>query len=102
MMALAALALFAGEGAGQAGRIGLLALLFFLVSLPCLASWALLGVGSAVAALAVADETLQPGHGAVVAGIGLGRPAALRRSGSFLTNLWAGTPGPGWLWWDDP
>ncbi|HFH2902665.1 TPA: LysE family translocator, partial [Pseudomonas aeruginosa] len=37
MMALAALALFAGEGAGQAGRIGLLALLFFLVSLPCLA-----------------------------------------------------------------
>ncbi|MCK1056905.1 LysE family translocator, partial [Pseudomonas aeruginosa] len=42
MMALAALALFAGEGAGQAGRIGLLALLFFLVSLPCLASWALL------------------------------------------------------------
>lgn len=35
------------EGAGQAGRIGLLALLFFLVSLPCLASWALLGVGSA-------------------------------------------------------
>ncbi|MBG6666941.1 LysE family translocator [Pseudomonas aeruginosa] len=47
MMALAALALFAGEGAGQAGRIGLLALLFFLVSLPCLASWALLGVGSA-------------------------------------------------------
>lgn len=33
--------------AGQAGRIGLLALLFFLVSLPCLASWALLGVGSA-------------------------------------------------------
>ncbi|PYB28701.1 LysE family translocator, partial [Pseudomonas aeruginosa] len=45
MMALAALALFAGEGAGQAGRIGLLALLFFLVSLPCLASWALLGVG---------------------------------------------------------
>ncbi|RMS60479.1 hypothetical protein ALP65_03757 [Pseudomonas aeruginosa] len=103
MMALAALALFAGEGAGQAGRIGLLALLFFLVSLPCLASWALLGVGQrAAAALAVADETLQPRHGAVVAGIGLGRPAALRRSGSFLTNLWVGTPGPGWLWWDDP
>ncbi len=56
----------------------------------------------AAAALAVADETLQPRHGAVVAGIGLGRPAALRRSGSFLTNLWVGTPGPGWLWWDDP
>ncbi|NMU94018.1 LysE family translocator, partial [Achromobacter ruhlandii] len=38
---------FAGEGAGQAGRIGRLALLFSRVSLPCLASRALLGVGSA-------------------------------------------------------
>ncbi|MCY1279875.1 homoserine/Threonine efflux protein [compost metagenome] len=44
MMALAVVGVFAGN---QPEGVALLALLFFLVSLPCLGTWACLGAGSA-------------------------------------------------------
>lgn len=43
MMALAVISVFAGAG----HPVGVLALVFFLISLPCLGTWAVLGVGSA-------------------------------------------------------
>jgi len=46
MMALAVVGVFSG-GAADAGRYAIHALLFFLIALPCLAAWALLGVGAA-------------------------------------------------------
>ncbi len=47
MMALAVVSVFASQGAGQQTHVQVLALAFFLVSLPCLGMWALLGAGSA-------------------------------------------------------
>ncbi|WP_282339217.1 MULTISPECIES: LysE family translocator [Pseudomonas] len=47
MMALAVLGVFAGHGPDQGLRTLQLAAIFFVVSLPCLAAWACLGVGSA-------------------------------------------------------
>lgn len=46
MMALAVVGVFSGTDAG-AGRYAIHALLFFLIALPCLAAWALLGAGAA-------------------------------------------------------
>jgi threonine/homoserine/homoserine lactone efflux protein len=46
MMALAVLGVFASDRPGQVGRTALLAGVFFLVALPCMAAWAGLGVGS--------------------------------------------------------
>ncbi len=46
MMAFAVVSVFAGANA-DAGRYLLHALLFFLIALPCLATWALLGLGAA-------------------------------------------------------
>lgn len=46
-MALAVVSVFAGQGAEQQSRAQVLALVFFLVSWPCLGMWALLGAGSA-------------------------------------------------------
>ena len=46
MMALAVVGVFSGAAA-DAGRYAIDALLFFLIALPCLAAWALLGVGAA-------------------------------------------------------
>lgn len=46
MMALAVVSVFAGNGAERQGQVLILSLVFFLISLPCLATWALLGVGS--------------------------------------------------------
>ncbi|RRU93377.1 LysE family translocator [Stutzerimonas xanthomarina] len=46
MMALAVVGVFSGAAA-DAGRYAIHALLFFLITLPCLAAWALLGVGAA-------------------------------------------------------
>jgi len=46
MMALAVVGVFSGAAA-DAGRYAIHALLFFLIALPCLAAWALLGVGAA-------------------------------------------------------
>lgn len=43
MMALAVVSVFAGNGS----QVHVLSLAFFVVSLPCLATWALLGVGAA-------------------------------------------------------
>ena len=43
MMALAVISVFAGAG----HPVGVLALVFFLISLPCLGTWAVLGLGSA-------------------------------------------------------
>jgi threonine/homoserine/homoserine lactone efflux protein len=45
MMALAVVGVFSGAAA-DAGRYAIHALLFFLIALPCLAAWALLGVGA--------------------------------------------------------
>ncbi|HSX87610.1 MAG TPA: LysE family translocator [Pseudomonas sp.] len=45
MMAFAVVSLFAGADAGAAGYASY-ALLFFLISIPCLAAWALLGRGA--------------------------------------------------------
>lgn len=45
MMAFAVVSLFAGADAGVAGYASY-ALLFFLISIPCLAAWALLGRGA--------------------------------------------------------
>lgn len=46
MMALAVVSVFAGNGTDQRHSIVLLASLFFLISLPCLSLWALLGQGA--------------------------------------------------------
>lgn len=46
IMALAVVGVFSGAAA-DAGRYAIHALLFFLIALPCLAAWALLGVGAA-------------------------------------------------------
>ncbi len=46
MMALAVVGVFSGAAA-DAGRYAIHALLFFLIAVPCLAAWALLGVGAA-------------------------------------------------------
>lgn len=47
MMALAVIGVFSSGAANPVTRIALLALVFFAVSVPCLACWALLGAGSA-------------------------------------------------------
>ncbi|MCW8275027.1 LysE family translocator [Pseudomonas sp. PCH199] len=46
MMALAVVSVFAGVGEDRLVHVLFLALAFFLISLPCLAVWALLGAGS--------------------------------------------------------
>ncbi|WP_326429605.1 LysE family translocator [Stutzerimonas frequens] len=46
MMALAVVGVFSGAAA-DAGRYAIHALLFFLIAVPCLAAWALLGAGAA-------------------------------------------------------
>ncbi|CRM46307.1 Cysteine/O-acetylserine efflux protein [Pseudomonas sp. 31 R 17] len=46
MMALAVVSVFAGNGEARQGQVVALSLIFFLISLPCLGAWALLGVGS--------------------------------------------------------
>ncbi len=46
MMALAVVSVFAGGGEHRAVQVVYLSLVFFLVSLPCLAVWAMLGAGS--------------------------------------------------------
>lgn len=47
MMALAVVSVFAGNGEQRFNHVLILSLAFFLVSLPCLGVWALLGAGSA-------------------------------------------------------
>ncbi|SDT22378.1 Threonine/homoserine/homoserine lactone efflux protein [Pseudomonas asplenii] len=47
MMALAVVGVFAGNGAERQAHIISLSLAFFLVSLPCMGLWAILGAGSA-------------------------------------------------------
>ena len=47
MRALAVVSVFAGNGAERQSHVVQLSLVFFLISLPCLGTWALLGVGSA-------------------------------------------------------
>jgi threonine/homoserine/homoserine lactone efflux protein len=47
MMALAVVSVFAGNGEERQSHVVYLSLAFFLISLPCLATWALLGIGSA-------------------------------------------------------
>ena len=47
MMAVAVVSVFATQGADQQTHIEILALVFFVVSMPCLGMWALLGAGSA-------------------------------------------------------
>jgi threonine/homoserine/homoserine lactone efflux protein len=46
MMALAVVSVFAGTGDHRAVQVMYLSVVFFLVSLPCLAVWAMLGAGS--------------------------------------------------------
>lgn len=46
MMALAVVSVFAGEGAERQSHVLYLSLAFFLISLPCLGAWAMLGAGS--------------------------------------------------------
>ncbi|VVN77568.1 LysE family translocator [Pseudomonas fluorescens] len=46
MMALAVVSVFAGSGEQRLGHVVYLSLAFFLISLPCLGVWALLGAGS--------------------------------------------------------
>ncbi|MFJ3052551.1 LysE family translocator [Pseudomonas nitroreducens] len=46
MMALAVISVYAGHGTDRLDRVQLLSLLFFLVSIPCMAVWAGLGIGS--------------------------------------------------------
>jgi len=46
MMALAVISVYAGHGADRLDRVQLLSLLFFVVSIPCMAVWAVLGIGS--------------------------------------------------------
>lgn len=45
-MALAVAGVFAGNDVERGTRIMLMSLIFFLVALPCMSAWALLGVGS--------------------------------------------------------
>lgn len=45
LMAFAVISAFAGDGADQQSHILHLSLIFFLISLPCLSAWALLGTG---------------------------------------------------------
>ncbi|WP_025130038.1 LysE family translocator [Pseudomonas sp. PH1b] len=47
MMALAVVSVFAGSDSDRHSRVLWLSLVFFLVALPCLGTWALLGAGSA-------------------------------------------------------
>jgi threonine/homoserine/homoserine lactone efflux protein len=47
MMALAVVSVFAGAGENRLAHVVYLSLAFFLISLPCLGVWALLGAGSA-------------------------------------------------------
>jgi len=47
MMALAVVSVFAGAGENRLVHVVYLSLAFFLISLPCLGVWALLGAGSA-------------------------------------------------------
>lgn len=47
MMALAVVSVFAGRGAEQSHQVMLLSLIFFIVSLPCMGAWAVLGAGAA-------------------------------------------------------
>ena len=47
VMALAVVSVFAGTGAQRESQVMYLSLVFFLISLPCLGLWALLGSGSA-------------------------------------------------------
>jgi threonine/homoserine/homoserine lactone efflux protein len=47
MMALAVVGVFAGNGADQYRHVLLLALVFFLIALPCMSVWAVLGHGIA-------------------------------------------------------
>lgn len=47
MMALAVVGVFAGNGADQSRHVLLLALVFFLIALPCMSVWAVLGHGIA-------------------------------------------------------
>lgn len=47
MMALAVVSVFAGHGADQPHQVTLLSLIFFIVSLPCMGAWAILGAGAA-------------------------------------------------------
>jgi threonine/homoserine/homoserine lactone efflux protein len=46
MMALAVVSVFAGTGEERLVQVLYLSLVFFLISLPCLGAWALLGAGS--------------------------------------------------------
>lgn len=46
MMALAVVGVFSGNGAEKTLQVMQLSLVFFLVSLPCLGAWAVLGTGS--------------------------------------------------------
>lgn len=46
MMALAVVSVFAGAGEQRLMHVACLSLVFFLISLPCLSVWALLGAGS--------------------------------------------------------
>lgn len=47
MMALAVISVFAGTGDERQQHVVYLSLAFFLISIPCLGVWALLGIGSA-------------------------------------------------------
>jgi len=47
MMALAVVSVFAGHGKDQTHQVILLSLIFFVVSLPCMGAWAVLGAGAA-------------------------------------------------------
>lgn len=46
MMALAVISVYAGHGTDRLDRVQLLSPLFFVVSIPCMAVWAGLGIGS--------------------------------------------------------
>lgn len=46
MMAMAVASVFASEGSERQSQMMYLSLIFFLISLPCLGAWALLGAGS--------------------------------------------------------
>ncbi|AUZ46132.1 LysE family translocator [Pseudomonas orientalis] len=46
MMALAVVSVFAGNGAERQSQVIALSMVFFLISVPCLATWAVLGAGS--------------------------------------------------------
>ncbi|MFJ2682967.1 LysE family translocator [Pseudomonas sp. NPDC087342] len=46
MMALAVVSVFAGAGEQRLAHVAYLSLVFFMISLPCLGVWALLGAGS--------------------------------------------------------